>query len=156
MDAREKLDAVLERENALSFSSFSLDDAWRLGSLLVRKARERSLPIAIDVRLGTQQAFHAAMPGATANNDDWVERKVRVVQAYDRSSLGVRLYYEALGTDFDTFSRRDPNLYAAFGGGVPIRIGDTLIGVVAVSGLPHEDDHDLVVEALEELLLESD
>ena len=34
------------------------------------------------VRRGTQQLFHAAREGTTADNDSWVERKVRVVERF--------------------------------------------------------------------------
>lgn len=151
IEAQDKLREITAVEDAIQFRSFSLDDAWTLGTILVRLARDRSLPLAIDVRLGTQRAFHAALPGATADNDAWIERKARVVTAHSRSSLAVRLTYEAQDKDFDSFARRDPRKFAAFGGGVPIRVGTALVGVATVSGLPHEQDHALVIEALLEL-----
>ena len=40
------------QEERLQFDRFDNDDAWALGSLLVEVARERSLPIPIDVRRG--------------------------------------------------------------------------------------------------------
>jgi uncharacterized protein (UPF0303 family) len=43
--------------------------------------------------------------------------------------------------------------YAAHGGCFPVVVkGVGLVGTVTVSGLPQKDDHDLVVEAIRELL----
>ena len=44
--------------------------------------------------------------------------------------------------------------YAVHGGGVPVRVRgvEGVVGVVVVSGLKQEEDHMVVVEALEELI----
>ena len=47
----------------------------------------------------------------------------------------------------------DPNDYAFGGGGFPILLrGTGMIGVVAVSGLTHWEDHALVVRCIEAFL----
>jgi len=43
----------------------------------------------------------------------------------------------------------NPRRCTHFGGGFPLTIGGQVVGGVAVSGLPHEEDHALVVQALE-------
>ena len=77
---------VERQERELRFATFTNDDAWELGCLLVRLVTERGLPVTVDVRRGTQQLFHAARPGTVADNDTWVERKVRVVERFGTSS----------------------------------------------------------------------
>src|SRR6476661_4756929 len=67
-----------EQERRLQFTRFTNDDAWALGSLLVTMARDRELPIAIDIRRHGHQLFHAALPGTHPDNDRWIERKIRV------------------------------------------------------------------------------
>ncbi|MEU9414606.1 heme-degrading domain-containing protein [Streptomyces sp. NPDC048272] len=143
--------AELEAQEArLILPRFTHEDAWELGSLLVTLARERSAPVAIDIRRGAQQLFHCALPGSSADNDAWIERKRRVVERYGASSLLVGTRFRARGKDFDTDGRLDPGLYAAHGGSFPIAVeGAGVIGAVTVSGLPQLDDHALVVEALE-------
>lgn len=44
--------------------------------------------------------------------------------------------------------------YAIHGGGVPIRVKDveSVVGVIVVSGLKQHEDHQVVIEALEEFL----
>ena len=99
--------------------------------------------------------YHAALPGASADNDGWLERKHRVVERFGQASLLVGESFRANGEDFDTHARLDPREYAAHGGVVPIRLeGGVVIGAVGVSGLPQQDDHDLVVEHLRAYLAE--
>ncbi|MBL1080447.1 heme-degrading domain-containing protein [Streptomyces actinomycinicus] len=142
-----------EQERRLVFGRFTYDDAWALGSLLVRLARERRAPVAIDIHRAGQQLFHAALPGSALDNDAWIARKRRVVERYGASSYLVGTRFRAKGTTFEDSSRLDPDTYAAHGGSFPITVeGAGVIGAVTVSGLPQLQDHRLVVEALEEFL----
>lgn len=138
------------QEHRLTLPRFTHDDAWALGSLLVELAGARKAPVAIDIRRGGQQLFHAALPGSTPDNDAWIDRKRRVVERYGCSSLLVGSRFRAKGTTFEESSRLDPDVYAAHGGAFPITVeGAGVIGTVVVSGLPQVEDHALVVEALE-------
>jgi uncharacterized protein (UPF0303 family) len=146
-------DQLIAEEQELQFVRFSYDDAWRLGSSLRAAAVERELPVAIGIVFGGQRVFHTALPGSSADNDGWLERKTRVALRFGRASLTVGESFREVGKDFDTAARLDPALYAAHGGVVPIRIRDAgIIGVAGVSGLPQRDDHALVVEHLRLLL----
>jgi len=141
------------QERRLVFRQFTHDDAWELGSLLVRLARERQAPVAIDIHRAGQQLFHAALPGSTPDNDAWISRKRRVVERYGSASYLVGARFRAKGTTFEDSSRLDPDVYAAHGGSFPITVeGVGVIGAVTVSGLPQLQDHRFVVEALEEFL----
>lgn len=141
--------SVEAQEHDLVLTSFTYDDAWRLGCLLVELAAERELPVTIDVRKGPQQVFHAAREGTTPDNDSWVERKVRVVQRFGASSFLVGLRSRARGQTFTEQHQLPFQEYAAHGGAFPVRVdGVGIVGVVTVSGLPQADDHALVVEAL--------
>ncbi|SDK67193.1 heme-degrading domain-containing protein [Streptomyces indicus] len=138
------------QEERLVLDHFTYDDAWELGSMLVKTARERQAPVAIDIRRGGQQLFHAALPGSTPDNDAWIDRKRRVVERYGCASFLVGARYRAKGTTFEESSRLDPDTYAAHGGAFPIAVrGAGVIGTVVVSGLPQAEDHAMVVEALE-------
>jgi uncharacterized protein (UPF0303 family) len=145
--------AIEDQEQTLILSSFDNDDAWRLGSVVVALARAQRAAVAIDIRRNGQQLFHVALPGTSADNDAWIQRKVRVVDRYGHSSYLVGLRCLARGTTFEESSRLDPDTYAAHGGAFPITVAGTgVIGTVTVSGLPQGDDHDLVVAALKEYL----
>ncbi|WP_432133213.1 MULTISPECIES: heme-degrading domain-containing protein [unclassified Streptomyces] len=138
------------QERRLVFRQFTHEDAWELGSLLVEMARERQAPVAVDIHRAGQQLFHAALRGATPDNDAWIARKRRVVERYGASSYLVGARFRAKGTTFEESSRLDPDVYAAHGGSFPVHVeGVGVVGAVTVSGLPQLQDHRFVVEALE-------
>ena len=142
-----------EQERRLTFARFDHGDAWALGCLLVDLAAGRELPVAVDIRRGSQQMFHAALAGSVADNDAWIERKVRVVQRYGVSSYLVGRRLAAKGQVLDAAMGVDPADYAAHGGAFPVRVPHAgVVGVVTVSGLPQAEDHALVVEAVEAFL----
>ena len=140
---------LLAEEEELQFSSFTNDDAWALGCALVDAAKKAAARVAIDVTRNGQQLFHAALPGATADNDDWIQRKIRVVRRYEHSSLAVGQLWRKRGTTFEDALRLDAGLYAAHGGGFPVTVRSVgVVGAIGVSGLPQLDDHRLIVSTL--------
>ena len=153
MAGREVLDELEAQESRLVFDGFDENTAWDLGVRLRDAALSAGLPVAISIRRNGQRLFHAALPGASADNDGWLARKSAVVDRYGRSSLRVGEQFRVAGKSFDEDSRLDPSLFAAHGGAFPILVrGTGCVGSVAVSGLPQLEDHRLVVEVLEALL----
>ena len=145
-----------DQEARLQLTRFDNDDAWRLGCLLVDMCREAGHPVAVDIRRGEQQLFHYALPGSSADNDAWIERKIRVVRRFGESSYLVGQRFRDKGSSFEEKSRLDPDRFAAHGGAFPLRVVDVgVVGTVAVSGLPQIADHLTVVEALERFLQDS-
>jgi uncharacterized protein (UPF0303 family) len=149
-DDQQTLIASLEaQEEQLVFTRFSNEDAWRLGSAMVAAAVERALPVTIDIRRHGQQLFHVALPGTTAENDSWIERKVNVVNRFAAASYLVGRRLAARGSALDEALGVEPRLFAAHGGAFPIRIRDVgVVGTVTVSGLPQADDHAFVAEMI--------
>jgi uncharacterized protein (UPF0303 family) len=136
-------------EEELQFSSFTNDDAWELGTALRELARRQGAPVAIDISRNQHQLFRAALPGATPDNDAWIERKQRVVHRFGHSTLHVRQTFVERGTTFEAASGLDPQRYAAHGGGFPVVVRSVgPVGVLVVSGLPQLEDHGLIVAAL--------
>jgi uncharacterized protein (UPF0303 family) len=136
-------------EEELRFSSFTNDDAWALGSALVAAGRDQGAPIAVDISRNGHQLFHAALPGATPDNDAWIQRKAAVVNRFGHSSLYVRQASIERGTTFEAEFGLDPDRYAAHGGAFPVLVRSVgPVGVVVVSGLPQVADHRMVVAAL--------
>ena len=144
---------IEEQERHLVLSRFDNEDAWRLGCTIVEMARERDLGITIDIRRGTQQLFHAALPvhrpttmtGWHARSASWNG------SAHRPTSSGLRS--AAKGAPFSV--RRDdlPPHLSQGGGQLPHpHSGVGVVGAVTVSGLAQEDAHDLVVEALRAFL----
>ncbi|MEV7214400.1 heme-degrading domain-containing protein [Kitasatospora cineracea] len=145
--------AELERQHReLQLPSAGLADTWRLGSLIVAVALERGLAVTVDIRRGEQQVFHVALPGTSADNDDWIRRKAAVVRRFGEASYLVGERHRAGGRAFDL----DPARYAAHGGSFPLLVrGTGMVGTVTVSGLPQLADHRLVTECLARHLAET-
>ena len=153
---KEILDRIAAEEAELVLDRFDEEDAWRLGSLLVEEARRRRLPIAVDVRRPGQILFHAALAGATPDNDEWVRRKTNTVFRFRKSSYAVAVSLALAGKTIEEKSFVDPREFAAAGGCVPVVVrGAGLVACATVSGLPQEEDHALVVGCMRKLKAES-
>ncbi|MEJ3405774.1 heme-degrading domain-containing protein [Rathayibacter sp. YIM 133350] len=140
---------LLAEEAELVVTDFTLEDAWALGSRMRAAALDAGMPVAIGIVLGQQRVFHSALPGSSADNDDWLERKTRVALRFGRASMAVGESFRVGGKTFEEAARLDPSTYAAHGGVVPVRLaGGVVIGAVGVSGLPQREDHAFVVEHL--------
>jgi uncharacterized protein (UPF0303 family) len=149
MTEADRLAQLADQEERLQFTKFDNETALALGDRLLAAARERGLPVTISVRRNGQRLFHAALPGTSADNDAWIDRKSRVVDRYGHSSFLVGTQFRAKGGSFEEDSRLDPDEYAAHGGVFPVLVrGVGPVGTVGVSGLPQAEDHAFVVEQL--------
>jgi uncharacterized protein (UPF0303 family) len=149
------LDGLLEEERSLVLPSFNEDDAISIGLMILERARRDSLVVAIEVHRCRRLIFKAALPGTRPQNDYMLSGKRRIVERWAHSSLYERLRHEADGTTFQQVTGLPFPEYAPFGGGVPIFVGGAVpiggpVGIAIVSGLAHEDDHDLVVQCLQD------
>lgn len=147
------LQSLIERIESevrtLQLDHFSQADALTLGLLIVDLATKRSLPIAIDIRRNKHILFHVSLPGATPDNEVWVEKKSRTAERYAVPSLLVGLKARLGGGKMEDSGWFDQTRYSPHGGAFPIYItGTGQVATVTVSGLPQKADHDLVVEAL--------
>jgi uncharacterized protein (UPF0303 family) len=149
------LKQLLQEEQELQFAKFNEDIAWELGSQLLDLARSRDLPVTVDITRGTHQLFHAALRGTSADNDEWVKRKVRTVYRFGHSSFYIGQLLKSKGKSIEQSYLVSESEYAPHGGCFPIIIKDTgIVGTITVSGLPQEEDHKLVVEAIRNYLAE--
>jgi len=151
------LEALITRIEAevdeLQFPHFTKDDSLNLGLLLVELGKTRRLPIAIDITQGDQVLFHVALDGATPDNEHWIRAKQRTAARYEVPSLLVGLRGRLHGGRIEDHGWFDEATYAPHGGSFPLYVaGVGAVATVTVSGLPQQQDHDLVVEALREIL----
>jgi uncharacterized protein (UPF0303 family) len=147
------LEQLLQEERDLQFVSFNEATAWEIGCHLVERARREGLPITIDITRGNHLLFHASLHGTSADNDEWIKRKVRLVYRFGHSSFYMGQLLKAKGKRIDEAYFLSESEYAPHGGCFPVIVKDTgVIGTIAVSGLAQEEDHKLVVQALREYL----
>ena len=144
---------LLKEEQTLTLSSLSNSDAIEIGEIAVSLGRERTLPIAVEVRIGEWNVFHASLPGSKPENDWWIERKARVVVLKGHSTMYERVSAEERGMDWHQENGVIDETHAIHGGGLPLIVeGEGLKGVLVISGLPQVQDHLLGVEVLTEFL----
>jgi uncharacterized protein (UPF0303 family) len=147
------LEQLLQEEHELQFVSFNESTAWHIGCQLAERAQKEGLPITIDITRGSHQLFHASLSGTSADNDEWVKRKVRLVYRFGHSSFYIGQLLKSKGKHLEEAYSVSESEYAAHGGCFPVLVkGTGLIGTITVSGLPQEEDHKLVVQAISEYL----
>ena len=141
------------QEQELQFERFSNEDAVRLGLSLYETAKANSLPVTIDITRNGHQLFHLSMPGTSPDNDQWVARKIKLVNRMGMSSFRVGIMLRCLGMTLEERFELSHYEYAAHGGCFPVILkGTGPIGTVTISGLAQEEDHAMVVDAIRSYL----
>jgi len=149
MDIKELQHEIIKQEELLRFEHFSNEDALEVGMLLIEEAKKRNVPVAIDIIVNGYKVFRYGFQGTNPHNDMWLRRKMNTVNTVHKSSLQVFTILEQTGGNLEEDWFLDPMEYACMGGGFPIYIkGTGIIGCIGVSGLPHFEDHQVIVDAL--------
>ncbi len=149
----EELQALLREEEELQFREFTNEMAYEIGSRLIEAAANKKQAVTVSIWKNHRQIFHFAMTGTKKDNDEWVLRKNRVVNQFERSSYYMGLYLKSINSTIRDKYLLDPAQYAPHGGAFPVRVRNVgVIGTITVSGLPQKEDHDLVVSVIREYL----
>jgi len=144
---------LLKEEQLLVLPDLSQKSAIEIGEIAKSLGTQRSLPIAVEVRVGDWIVYHASLPGSTPENDWWIGRKARVVKLKQHSTMFERVLAEEQRIDWHKENNLLDKTHAIHGGGLPlITKDDGFVGVLIISGLPQVDDHLLGVEVLTEFL----
>lgn len=146
MYTEEMLAELAQLEETIRFTSFTLNDAYALGSQLHEASLSEEKPIAIRIILGDLLAYQALSSGNTAINCQWLDKKQRTVAQCHHSSLYAAAERELHGANY--FWQDDEERYAFCGGAFPIIVNDEYAGTVIVSGLPHLEDHRFLIDVL--------
>jgi len=147
------LKQLLQEEDELQFTRFNESTAWQLGTQMMEHAMRENLSVTIDITRGQHQLFHFSMPGTAADNDEWVKRKVRLVNRFGHSSFYMGQLLKHKGKTIEQSYLIPESEFAAHGGCFPIIVkGTGMVGTITVSGLPQEEDHKLVVESIRAFL----
>ena len=149
----ELLKELLQQEEEIQFNSFDNNMAFVIGLALLEAARSKGKGVTIDIARNGQQLFHFTMPGTSRDNDAWVQRKNNVVNRFGHSSYYMGISLKSKGQTMEEKYLISSSEYAAHGGAFPLIIrGVGVVGTVTVSGLPQEEDHELVVTTLKKYL----
>ena len=144
---------LLQEELLLTLPALDVADVLEIGEIAKSFGIQRSLPIAVEVRVGDWAVYHASLPGSTPENDWWIGRKARVVKLKQHSTMFERVLAEEQGIDWHKENNLLDETHSIHGGGLPLTTkSDGLVGVLLISGLPQVEDHLLGVEVLTEFL----
>ena len=147
MTTQDDIALVKRQELELVLPVFDEAVAFAIGASIRDRALAEGLSLVVDIRTWDRQLFFSATPGTSADNAEWVRRKINSVRRFQRASY--RLVLERGEAPFSPQSGTDPADYVIAGGGFPIRVaGAGIIGTLTISGLPGRDDHGVAVDAL--------
>jgi uncharacterized protein (UPF0303 family) len=142
-----EIEQVKRQESELVLASFDETVAFALGNSVRERAISEGLSLVVDVRTWDRQMFFAATAGTSADNAEWVRRKINSVRRFQRASY--RLVLERGEAPFPEQVYAPASDYVIAGGGFPIRVrGAGIIGCLTISGLPGRKDHGVAVDAL--------
>jgi uncharacterized protein (UPF0303 family) len=144
---------ILAKERSLVLTRLEISDALALGELAKSIGYKRKLPIAIEVRINEWVVYHASLPGSTRDNQEWLDRKSRVVFLTHRSTLFEQLRAKERGINWFQENNLKEEEYAIHGGGLPLATKNYgIVGALLISGLLQVEDHLFGVEVLTEFL----
>ena len=144
---------LLQEELLLTLPALDVADAVEIGEIAKSFGVMRGLPIAVEVRIGDWIIYHASLPGSTAENQWWIDRKARVVMLKQHSTMYERVLAQERGIDWHKENNLLDETHAIHGGGLPlITKDDGFVGILLISGLPQVEDHLLGVEVLTDFL----
>jgi uncharacterized protein (UPF0303 family) len=69
---------LLQEEQELQFTSFNETTAWQIGTRWWNMQCVRTSLSPLTSHAESTSSFHASLPGTSADNDEWVKRKVRL------------------------------------------------------------------------------
>lgn len=149
----ETLRVLEEQEKYLHFNEFTSETALKIGLSLVDRAKKENKVITIDITRCGHKLFHYAFDGSSPDNEQWIVRKNRVVNRFNKSSLHFRIKLIKSGKSLEEKYFVSSSEYAPYGGAFPIIIRNAgIIGTITVSGLTQEEDHEMVVWAINQYL----
>ncbi|HTO27422.1 MAG TPA: heme-degrading domain-containing protein [Devosia sp.] len=147
MAAVEDIVLLKKQEQDLVLTEFDETVAFDLGRRIRDRALAEGFSLVVDIRTWDRQMFFTATAGTSADNAEWVRRKINTVRRFQRSSY--RMVVERGEAPFPPQAGADPADYVIAGGGFPIRVkGAGIVGCLTISGLPGRDDHGVAVAAL--------
>jgi uncharacterized protein (UPF0303 family) len=144
---------LLSEESALILPSLDHSNALEIGEIAKSLGQIKKLPIAVEVRLLDWIVYHASLPGSNIENQQWLDRKARVVRLKHHSTLYERVSANENKIDWFEVNNLPEIDYAIHGGGLPlITKYKGFVGALLISGLPQVEDHLFGVEVLTEFL----
>lgn len=139
---------VLKLEESLVFDEFTHQMAFDIANMIFKRVKEEKLRrIGIRVVYENTVIFQYLMDGK--NEDMWLKRKQKTVEKFGHSGYYLFLKNQEEGGYPNDLEK---DYFVICGGGFPIIVNNELKGAFCVSGLAHDMDHQLIVDAFETYL----
>lgn len=153
LNINQRLQQMEQEEQELRFKSFTNENALELGLEIVEEARRNGQRITVDITRAGQRLFLHAMEGTTVENEDWIRRKNNAANHFGTSSWHTACRLRSEGTTIEEKYGLPIADYVGAGGAFPLIVeGEGQIGTITVSGLPDQEDHDLLISVLRRYL----
>lgn len=140
---------VTKQEQLLRVEHLTNKDIWELGKFMVERVYEKGIELAVSIRLcdGTI-VFQHGTAGTNMLNSKWMDRKCKTVLLKQQSSFGAWVDANLTGESVEVHGL-DPKEYVFIGGGFPLKLKTgEMVGVILASNLPHQMDHQFVIDTL--------
>ena len=140
---------IAKQEQTLLYDKFTREMALELGMKILELAKtEYKQSAAIQIIEDGVVIFAYKMPGTAAENDWWMGRKLATSRLTGTSSLRACVESYA-GIREPEWNERIGN-FAACGGCFPVfrKDGKKPVHYVLVSGMEHQDDHQIIADAM--------
>ncbi|KAK8194433.1 hypothetical protein M8818_007625 [Zalaria obscura] len=153
------LKAIQAIDSSLTFPTFTADTAWAIGTLLRARLLAFTNPTVVSISLANSNQllfYTTTKSGTTPDNDAWVSRKRNTVLRFGNSTWFMHNKFAgdevAFAAKYGLGQRAGE--YAIHGGGFPVRVKgvEGVVAVIVVSGLKQEEDHQIVVQTVQDFL----
>lgn len=144
------LPIIREQKKALLFERFTNEDALQIGLRIIKLACEKYRQnVAVEVCLGGNCVFKHFMSQTTLFHEWFLRQKTNITLATGLSSMQAFLEYAYEEKHKDAFWTSYGGNYVLCGGCFPIWLKDgSRLGTITASGMAHEEDHQIVADAL--------
>lgn len=134
----------------IELENFSNHIALEMGLAIIALAKNRNQQIAIEIARLNHAVFLYVGDDLPNDKHNWLRRKANVAKHFEESSLSVKNDLAEGNMTLATTFGLDVNEFLAKGGSIPLFVKNAgLIATITVSGLHDEEDHQIIIEALE-------
>lgn len=124
--------------------------AFDMALRVIELARNRNQFVAIEITRLNHSVFLYVDEGLPMDKINWLRRKANVAKQFEESSLSVKNELKEGNMTLEKTFALDEKDFLAKGGAIPIFVkGAGMVAVITVSGLNDEEDHAIIVDALQ-------
>ncbi|GHC67436.1 heme-binding protein [Limoniibacter endophyticus] len=142
---RAKADIIIQ-EAALERLPLAADTLLALARRMVESA---PAPLSVKIVVGRRTIVQISADGTNRDNEHFLDLKINTVFNCGHASLWWFHHLRSTGRTLADVAWADPSKVIDMGGGIPLLRDGQIVGAIAVSGLPHEDDHALIMSSLQ-------